>query len=62
MGDTLTHLDSPAEVERLFADVHAVLALGGVFALTFRLEAAGFALTHQGPAGRMVGLAATKRG
>lgn len=36
MGDTLTHMESPAEVERLFADVHAVLAPGGVIALTFR--------------------------
>lgn len=36
MGDTLTHLERSAEVERLFADVHAALAPGGVFVLTFR--------------------------
>jgi hypothetical protein len=36
MGDTLTHLPSPAEVERLFDGVARVLAHSGLFVLTFR--------------------------
>jgi SAM-dependent methyltransferase len=36
MGDTLTHLASHADVPRLFAAVHRVLAPGGRFVLTFR--------------------------
>jgi SAM-dependent methyltransferase len=36
MGDTLLHLETAAEVERLFGDVHATLAPGGVLAVTFR--------------------------
>lgn len=36
MGDTLTHLRSHLEVARLFADVKAALAPGGVFVLTYR--------------------------
>jgi 2-polyprenyl-3-methyl-5-hydroxy-6-metoxy-1,4-benzoquinol methylase len=41
MGDTLTHLESPASVEALFAGVADVLALGGVFVATFRDYATG---------------------
>jgi SAM-dependent methyltransferase len=46
MGDTLTHLRSHMEVARLFADVKAALAPGGVFVITYR------DLTHEleGPA------------
>jgi SAM-dependent methyltransferase len=36
MGDTLTHLPSLPEVEKLFAAIAASLAPGGVFAATFR--------------------------
>jgi len=36
MGDTLTHLASPEDVERLLADVAAALAPSGVFVATFR--------------------------
>jgi SAM-dependent methyltransferase len=36
MGDTLTHLESPASVEALFAAIADVLAPGGVFLATFR--------------------------
>jgi SAM-dependent methyltransferase len=36
MGDTLAHLNSLAEVERLFAEVVESLAPGGAFALSFR--------------------------
>src|SRR5262245_13847504 len=36
MGDTLTHLESLASVEALFAGVAEVLAPGGVFVATFR--------------------------
>jgi 2-polyprenyl-3-methyl-5-hydroxy-6-metoxy-1,4-benzoquinol methylase len=36
MGDTLTHLESPASVEALFAGVSEALAPGGVFVATFR--------------------------
>jgi SAM-dependent methyltransferase len=36
MGDTLTHLPSFAEVEKLLAAVAVSLAPGGVFAATFR--------------------------
>ena len=36
MGDTLTHLPSVAEVEKLLAAVAGSLAPGGVFAATFR--------------------------
>lgn len=35
-GDTLTHLASRADVDRLFADVAATLAPGGRFVTTFR--------------------------
>jgi 2-polyprenyl-3-methyl-5-hydroxy-6-metoxy-1,4-benzoquinol methylase len=41
MGDTLTHLESPASVEALFAGVADVLAPGGVFVATFRDYATG---------------------
>jgi SAM-dependent methyltransferase len=36
MGDTLTHLSSVGDVRQLLADAHAVLAPGGLLALTFR--------------------------
>lgn len=36
MGDTLTHLDSPAAVEELIAGSARLLAPGGLLALTFR--------------------------
>jgi SAM-dependent methyltransferase len=36
MGDTLTHLASQEEVERLLTDVAAALAPSGVFVATFR--------------------------
>jgi SAM-dependent methyltransferase len=36
MGDTLTHLASPAQVAALLADVVEALAPGGVFIATFR--------------------------
>jgi SAM-dependent methyltransferase len=36
IGDTLTHLPSPAVVERLFDGVARVLAHSGLFVLTFR--------------------------
>jgi SAM-dependent methyltransferase len=36
MGDTLTHLDSRAEVSRLFAGAYVALAPGGLLILTFR--------------------------
>jgi SAM-dependent methyltransferase len=36
MGDTLTHLESPASVDALFAGVAEALAPGGVFVATFR--------------------------
>ena len=36
LGDTLTHLDSPQSVERLFETVSAALRPGGVFVATFR--------------------------
>jgi SAM-dependent methyltransferase len=36
MGDTLTHLQSLAAVEALFADIADLLAPGGVFVATFR--------------------------
>jgi hypothetical protein len=36
MGDTLTHLESPASVERLLAEIGATLSPGGVFVATFR--------------------------
>jgi SAM-dependent methyltransferase len=36
VGDTLTHLDSLAEIERLVDDVHAALAPGGRCAFTYR--------------------------
>lgn len=36
MGDTLTHLPSKADVERLIADVADVLGPGGTFVATFR--------------------------
>ncbi len=36
MGDTLTHLRSHLEVARLFGDVKAALAPGGVFVITYR--------------------------
>jgi SAM-dependent methyltransferase len=36
MGDTLTHLPSKAAVQKLFGDVFAKLAPGGVFVLTYR--------------------------
>jgi SAM-dependent methyltransferase len=44
MGDTLTHLDSRADVSQLFADAYATLAHGGRLILTFRdlsIELAG---------------------
>jgi 2-polyprenyl-3-methyl-5-hydroxy-6-metoxy-1,4-benzoquinol methylase len=41
MGDTLTHLESLASVEALFAGVADVLAPGGVFVATFRDYATG---------------------
>jgi SAM-dependent methyltransferase len=43
MGDTLTHLESPASVDALFASVAEALAPGGVFVATFR-DYAGKAL------------------
>jgi SAM-dependent methyltransferase len=36
MGDTLTHLASPADVETLLGEVAAALAAGGIFVATFR--------------------------
>lgn len=36
LGDTLTHLEAPGHVERLFADCAASLAPGGKLVLTFR--------------------------
>lgn len=36
MGDTLTHLDSPAEVSRLLHDAAAALPVGGHLLLSFR--------------------------
>jgi SAM-dependent methyltransferase len=36
MGDTLTHLDSTAEIRRLFRTTFDALRPGGVFVLTFR--------------------------
>ena len=36
MGDTLTHLESRADVSHLLADAHQALKPGGVLALTFR--------------------------
>jgi 2-polyprenyl-3-methyl-5-hydroxy-6-metoxy-1,4-benzoquinol methylase len=36
MGDTLTHLPSPAAVDSLFTDVAASLSQGGIFIATFR--------------------------
>jgi SAM-dependent methyltransferase len=36
MGDTLTHLPTQETVERLFRDVKAALAPGGIFVATFR--------------------------
>ncbi|WP_213451381.1 class I SAM-dependent methyltransferase [Rhizomonospora bruguierae] len=36
MGDTLTHLPDPAEIGRLFSDLHTALAPGGRLVLTFR--------------------------
>jgi SAM-dependent methyltransferase len=36
MGDTLTHIQTKAQIERLFGDVARVLAPGGLFAMTFR--------------------------
>jgi len=36
MGDTLTHLESRADVSRLFADAHATLAPRGILVLTYR--------------------------
>jgi SAM-dependent methyltransferase len=36
MGDTLTHLESRADVSGLLAAAHAALAFGGVLVLTFR--------------------------
>lgn len=36
MGDTLTHLPRREDVTRLIAEVHALLAPGGIVALTFR--------------------------
>lgn len=36
MGDTLTHLESRADVSRLLADAYHVLAPGGLLVLTFR--------------------------
>ena len=36
MGDTLTHLESRADVSKLFADAHEALAPGGRLILTFR--------------------------
>lgn len=36
MGDTLTHLESPAAVDALFSNIAGVLAPGGVFVSTFR--------------------------
>jgi SAM-dependent methyltransferase len=36
MGDTLTHLESPQDVARLFADAQAALKPGGSLVLTFR--------------------------
>jgi len=36
MGDTLTHLESRADISRLFLDAHEALAPGGHLVLTFR--------------------------
>jgi len=36
MGDTLTHLQHEADVERLFRDIAAALAPGGRFVMTYR--------------------------
>ena len=36
MGDTLTHLETRADVSTLLADAHAMLAPGGMLVLTFR--------------------------
>jgi len=36
MGDTITHLSSRDDVQRLFRDVRRILAPGGVFVLTYR--------------------------
>lgn len=36
MGDTLTHLSSFGDVQRVFREVHRVLAPGGTFVLQFR--------------------------
>ena len=36
MGDTLTHLSSFGDVQRVFREVHRVLAPGGTFVLAFR--------------------------
>jgi SAM-dependent methyltransferase len=36
MGDTLTHLSSASDVERLLGEVAAALAPGGIFLTTFR--------------------------
>jgi len=36
MGDTITHLNSRADVQRLFGEVRRILAPGGVFVLTYR--------------------------
>jgi SAM-dependent methyltransferase len=36
LGDTLTHLETPADIERLFDDVVAALAPGGRLVLGFR--------------------------
>jgi SAM-dependent methyltransferase len=36
MGDTITHLNSRADVQKLFGKVRRILAPGGVFVLTYR--------------------------
>jgi hypothetical protein len=54
-GDTLTHLPSLSDVERVLAGVCARLATGGILVLTFRDYASGvrtgadrFVLVHAG--------------